>query len=93
MDDFGVEYVVLEGSEFHSPALNLLRDETKSANFRLMRRIALRSSDWRLANVPLSIFHYEQHKGPKPGARLQMNIPLMDRTVDIRLDELRAVPR
>ncbi len=88
MTDLGIDHVVLQGGEFHSSSLNLLRDEVKTDRFRLLKAIPVSTRGGRFGASVISIYEFRGHTPPKPGAELRMNLPLVNGRISVRMDEL-----
>jgi len=88
LDDFGVKHIVIEDKTYASYALEILREELKSENFLLLKNIDIHSNNKSISNYNLSIYEYKEHKNPKKGKELHMNIPLMGGEIKIKFDDL-----
>ncbi|GAK58830.1 4-amino-4-deoxy-L-arabinose transferase and related glycosyltransferase of PMT family-like [Candidatus Vecturithrix granuli] len=88
LQKYGVGYVVLEDKKSESCALEWLREEVKSDKFILRKEVLLRSNDDRLNNIPLAIYEYKDYTPPKEGVMLDMDIPLMDDSIQIPFKDL-----
>lgn len=88
LQKYGVGYVVVEDKKSTSRALEWLREEVKTDNFILRKKLILRSSYRRVNNVPLAIYEYKNYTPPKEGIILDMDIPLMGDSIQIPFKEL-----
>ena len=88
LKDYGIGYVVIEDKEYESPPLEWLREEAKSDNFILRKRIPMRSNNYKLQDVALAIYEYKGYTPPKHGKILHMNIPLMGDSITVKFDDL-----
>ena len=88
LQDFGICYVVLEDKEYESYPLRWLREEVESDRFILRRRIPITSNDDRLQDVALDIYEFKGYTPPKRGKVLEMNIPLIGKSISVKLDNL-----
>ena len=88
LNNYGVRYVVIEGTKARSRALGWLREEVMSEKFDLLNRNILQSSRRSVNNIPISIYEYKEYTTPKDGITLKMNIPLMHDTIEVPLRDL-----
>ena len=88
LQKYGVGYVVLEDKKSKSRSLEWLREEVKTDNFILRKKVILRSSYQDVNNVPLVIYEYKNYTPPKEGVILEMEIPLMGDSIQIPFKEL-----
>ena len=89
LKELGIEYVVIDGKEFNSRSLNLLRDEMTSDKFRLLKNIKLQGKRFPIGSV-ISIYQFTEHTPPKQGIQLHMALPIVNHTITVSLDELMA---
>ena len=68
LQKYGVGYVVLEDKKSESQALEWLREEVKTDNFILRKKVILRSSYQEVNNVPLAIYEYKDYTPQKKGS-------------------------
>jgi Dolichyl-phosphate-mannose-protein mannosyltransferase len=85
---FGVKFVVIEDRPSRSTVLEWLRQELRSTKFVERKRIPFETSDRRLRGTSLVIYEYTNASAPADHAVLSMNIPLIGRTVTVRLADL-----
>ena len=89
LKDFGVCHVVLEDKPSESHAIEWLRKEVKKEErFTLKKNIPIHSNHKRLQNVSLKIYEYKSCGPSNPNAVLDMNLPLINRSIKIRFDKL-----
>jgi Dolichyl-phosphate-mannose-protein mannosyltransferase len=88
MKNLGIDYVVVQGGGGHSISLNLLRDEVKTDHFRLLNVIPVHPRSGLAGNSDIAIYEFREHALPKPDAKLEMNLPLVNRRISVRMDEL-----
>lgn len=88
LKEFGTCYVVLEEGHYKSRALDWLQQEVKKDRFVLRREIPIQSKSERLQGVALGIYEYKECGPPNPDAILQMNIPLIGDSIEVRLAEI-----
>jgi hypothetical protein len=88
LQDFGVGYVVIEDQPFRFPVLEWLREEVRSDQFILRKRIPVHSNNAMLQGVALYIYEYKGYIPPLPGKKLRINIPLMGDSIEISFDHL-----
>lgn len=88
LQDFGVGYIVIEDKKFESPALEWLREEVKSDRFILRKKIPIYSNSYRLQGVALAIYEYKDYAPPKRNKIVNMNVPLMNSSISVQLDDL-----
>ncbi|PIE33155.1 hypothetical protein CSA56_12555 [candidate division KSB3 bacterium] len=86
--DCGVGYVVLEDAAYQSPPLEWLREEVKSENFILRKRIPIVSKGRRLQGVDLAIYEFLGSAPANHDTELDMHIPLMGNSITVRLGDL-----
>jgi hypothetical protein len=92
LKDFGTCYVVLQDTPYESRALEWLREEVSSDRFVLRRRIPLRSRDPRLQGVSLGVYEYNDCGPADPNAILDMNLPLIGDSIQVRLGDVMSEP-
>lgn len=85
----GITHVVMDGREFNSRSLTLLKNEVFSDKFRLVQSIR-RHSAGSSAGSDITIHEFTGHTPPEQGARLCMALPLVSHTINVSLDDLRA---
>jgi hypothetical protein len=88
LNDFGVCHVVLEDKQFRAKSLEWLREEVQKDQFVLKKSIPILSKDPRLQGISLKIYEYKSCGPPNPDAVLDMNLPLINRSIKVRFDEL-----
>jgi len=88
LENYGVRYVVIENTKAMSRSLEWLREEVKSDKFVLNKEIIIQASNPKINNVPLAIYEYKNYKPPKEEQILQMNIPLMGDSIEIKFKDL-----
>ena len=88
LQDFGVYYVVIEDMEYASAPLEWLREELRSENFTLQKRIPVNSDKPILKDVTLAVYRYKNYTNPKPGKLLKINLPLVRKSITIPFDDL-----
>jgi hypothetical protein len=90
---YGTRFVVIEDHPSDSQVLDWLREELRTDRFIERQRIPIQTSDKRLRGVSLAIYEYRDAQLPDPDVDLELNVPLVRRTVRVRLDELIDVGR
>ena len=85
---YGVGYVVLEDHSYPAGPLRWLQDATKTPEFKLRHRIDIKSNDRRLGGSSISIYEYLARAPADPTAILTMNLPLVQRTLEVPLADL-----
>src|SRR5581483_1064884 len=85
---FGVKFVVLEDRPFASRALEWLRAKLHSPQFIERVRIPIGTSDRRLKDVSLAVYEFTEATPPAVDAVLSIHLPLAQRNVDARLQDL-----
>jgi hypothetical protein len=85
---FGVKFIVIEDRPSQSHVLEWLREELRSSRFVERRRIPFKTSDRRLRGTSLVIYEYTSASAPLDNAILSMNLPLIGRSVTVRLSDL-----
>ena len=89
LNDFGVCHIVLEGKFSKSPSISWLYEEVgKGENFILKETIPIQSNDERLQGLSLEIYEYTSCGPPSPDATLEMNLPLINRSIHVKFDKL-----
>jgi hypothetical protein len=88
LDEMGTCYVVIEDTLSQSAAINLLRREVENEAFALRKRISIVSEDPRLRDVDLRVYEYLRCGPPDPDAILDMDLPLVGRSLTVRLRDL-----
>jgi hypothetical protein len=88
LNDFGVCHVVLEDTQYRIKPLEWLREEVQKDQFVLKKSIPILSKDPRLQGISLKIYEYKSCGPPNPEAVLDMNLPLINRSIKVRFDEL-----
>ena len=90
---YGTRFVVIEDRPSDSHVLDWLREELTTDRFIERHRIPIGTTDKRLPGVSLAIYEYRDAQPPDPDANLELNLPLVRRTVRVPLDELIDVGR
>ena len=94
LKDYGVCHVVLEDKTFKSRSLELLRGELQREQFILKKTIPIKThspaqgGDDRLRGVDIKIYEYKSCGPPNPEATLDMNLPLINRSIKTRFEDL-----
>jgi len=89
LKDFGVCHVVLEGKPSKSRSIEWLREEVQKDQFFILKRsIPILSKDRRLQGGALKIYEYKSCGPPNPDATLEMNLPIIRRSLKVRFDKL-----
>jgi hypothetical protein len=86
--DFGICYVVLEDTPSESRALEWLREELGAETFVSRHKIPIRSNVRRLQAVALEIYEYKDCGPGNPDAVLDMNLPLIGDSIQVRLRDI-----
>jgi hypothetical protein len=89
---FGVGHIVIEETTYPEGPLTWLRELLETDQFVLRRRIPLKTSDRRLQNTSLAIYEYRERTAADRDAVIQMNIPLVDRSIAMRVGDLLEKP-
>lgn len=91
---FGTAFVVVEDVPSESAALEALRQEVRSPRFAERRRIVVQSTYPDLDGVPIVIYEYLAATRADPAAPLNMDLPLVGRSIQLTVgDLLDARPR
>jgi hypothetical protein len=89
LKNFGVCHVVLEDKPARARSVEWLREEVQNDQvFVLKKTIPIRSNDKRLQGVSLKIYEYKSCGPPSPDATIEMNLPLIKRSIKVRFDKL-----
>jgi dolichyl-phosphate-mannose-protein mannosyltransferase len=88
LQTFGVKLIVIEDRPSESKVLEWLREELRSSRFSERKRIPFETSDRRLRGTSLVIYEYMNASRPSEDAVLSMNLPLVGRSVTVRLSDL-----
>jgi hypothetical protein len=89
----GVRYVVSEDGAYPGGPLTWLQEALRSPLFAERQRFPLRSRDARLAGRSIVVYELLDAPAPRPDYVLQIGIPLVGRTVSVRLADLLPGPR
>ena len=92
LDRYGTRFVVIEDRPTGSNELDWLREEVKGDRFLERERIPIGTRDRRLQGVDLVIYEYKDAKAGDPDAELDMELPLVDREIRVKLSDLRRPP-
>jgi hypothetical protein len=90
MDRYGTVYLVLEEVDTGSPVLNWVADVVAAGGFVERFSVPLEETDERAAGVTLRVFEYVDAKPPDPDAVLDLRLPAVGKTLDVRLGDLLA---
>ncbi len=85
---YGVGYVVLEDTPSTSQALEWVREEVHSDRFLLHQQIPIHADFPPLKQVNLNIYEYKDARPLDPEQTLEMDIPLMGESLQIKFDML-----
>ena len=85
---FGTRFVVIEDQPSRSHVLDWLRTELHTPRFQERRRIPIGTTDPRLRGVDLVVYEYLGATAPAPDAVLSMRMPLVSRSIAIKLADL-----
>ena len=85
---FGTRYVVIEDRQSRAPVLEWLRQELRTPKFVERQRIAIGSRDFRVRGTSLAIYEYLEATPADPDAPLMMEMPLANRSLDVRMSDL-----
>jgi hypothetical protein len=88
LKDFGVCHVVLEDKPSKSRSIEWLRKEVQKDQFLLKKTIPILTNDKRLQGVNLKIYEYKSCGPSNPAATLEMNLPLIGRSIKVKFDKL-----
>ena len=88
LKDYGVCQVVLEDKPSKSRSIEWLREEVNTDRFFLKKTIPILTNDKRLHGVALKIYEYKSCGPPNPEATLEMDLPLIKRSIKVRYDNL-----
>ncbi len=86
--DFGVCHVVLEDKPSKSRSIEWLREEVQKDQFILKKTIPILTNHKRLQGVDLKIYEYKSCGPPNPEAILEINLPLINRSITVKFDKL-----
>lgn len=86
--NFGTRFVVLEDRPSPSQVMNWLRAETRTSRFVERRRVPIGTTDPRLGGVDLVVYEFLGATPPAADAVLSMRMPLVSRSVAIKLTDL-----
>jgi hypothetical protein len=92
MRRFGVGHVVIEETRYPEGPLTWLQEVLKTDQFVLRRRIPLETTDRRLAGTSLAVYEYRGQTAADRDAIIQMNIPLVGRSIAMRVGDLLEKP-
>jgi hypothetical protein len=92
MRRFGVGHVVIEETTYPEGPLTWLQEVLQTDQFVLRRRIPLETTDRRLAGTSLAVYEYRGHTAADRDAIIQMNIPLVGRSIAMRIGDLLEKP-
>jgi hypothetical protein len=88
LQNFGVQYLVIEDVKTPSRALEWLRQETRTDRFIERAAIPLRTNIPSLRGARLLIYEYRDSGPPRPDAIIRMSIPLMGKDIAIPLADI-----
>ena len=89
LNDFGVCHVVLEDKPSQSAVIEWLRKLVQKDQFFILKKtIPIQSNDKRIRGVSLKIYEYKFCGPPSPDAILDMNLPLINHSIEVKFDEL-----
>jgi hypothetical protein len=88
LDKYGTAYVVTEDVPVRAPALRWLQEVLTSDRFVERRRIPIETRDRRLRGASIVIYEYRDARPPRADASLHIGLPLIQDTVDVRLEDL-----
>jgi hypothetical protein len=85
---FGTRYIVIEDRPSGSRVLDWLRAELLTARFAERLRVPVRTSDRRLQGVSLVVYEFLDAGPADPNAELDLNLPLVGRSIRVRLSDV-----
>ena len=85
---YGTRFIVIEDRPSGSKVLDWLRDVLRSDQFVERGRFPIGDGGRGLEDVSLAVFEYLQATPPAPGARIDINIPLVGRRIMVPLSDL-----
>jgi hypothetical protein len=88
LDEMGTCYVVMENTPTMSDSIRLLAQAVQGENFSLRKEVPITSGDLRLQDVTISIYEYKRCGPANPDAMLNMNIPLVNESIHVRLGDV-----
>ena len=88
LDRYGTRFVVIEDRPTGSDVLDWLNEEVKGDRFIEHERIPIETRDRRLQQVDLVIYEYKDAKPGDPNAELDMQLPIVDREIRVKLSDL-----
>jgi hypothetical protein len=90
LERFGTRYVVIEDRPSRSRVLEWLRMEVRSSRFAERWRVPIGTTDPRLRGTSLVIYEFLDAGPPDPDAVLSMDLPIIGRSVSVKLSDLIA---
>jgi Dolichyl-phosphate-mannose-protein mannosyltransferase len=87
---FGTRYVVIEERPSKSRVLEWLRSELHGEHFKARWRAPIQTTDPRLRGTSLVVYEFLEACPPDPNAVLSMDLPIISRSVAVRLSDLTA---
>ena len=85
---FGTRFLVIEDRPSRSHVMDWLRTEARTPRFAERRRVPIGTTDPRLRGVDLVVYEFLGATPPAEGAVLSMAMPLVNRSVAIKLTDL-----
>jgi hypothetical protein len=85
---FGTRFIVLEDRAVRAPTLEAFRKELLTSRFIERKRIAIDSTDHRLRGTSLVVYEFLDAGPADPNALLSMDMPVVSRSLGVRLSDL-----
>jgi hypothetical protein len=85
---FGTRYVVVEDRPSRAVVLEWLRQELHSPRFVERARFPIETRDRRLLGTSLAVYEFIDATAPQEDAVLSMNLPIVGRSVAVKLSDL-----